>query len=163
MIVFYSKRKNIRDSYAFLPAAYFLTKKRKICRMIQRFLTGFAVVAAISIAGCARKTVPTKTATVTPSEKNVSHTPMTPKPVPEAKKADTVTVAAATEKPVEKEKPKSDFPKVITVTDGAASKSVDGRLFYDVLGHRYWKNYKDGKYYLFDKSMYNNPDFRPSK
>jgi hypothetical protein len=52
---------------------------------------------------------------------------------------------------------------VITVNDEAASKSVDGRLFYDVLGHRYWKNYNDGKYYLFDKSMYNNPDFKPPK
>jgi hypothetical protein len=52
---------------------------------------------------------------------------------------------------------------VITVNDEAASKSVDGRLYYDVMGHRYWKNFKDGKYYLFDKSMYNNPDFKPSK
>jgi hypothetical protein len=68
-----------------------------------------------------------------------------------------------TEKPEVKEKPKPEFPKVITVNDAAASKSVDGRLFYDVLGHRYWKNYNDGKYYLFDKSMYNNPDFTPPK
>lgn len=55
----------------------------------------------------------------------------------------------------------SDFPRTIFVDDKAASKSVDGRLYYDVKGHRYWKNYKDGKYYLYDKSMYNNPDFRP--
>ena len=54
----------------------------------------------------------------------------------------------------------SDFPKVITVNDSVARKSVDGRLYYDVVGHRYWKNYKDGKYYLFNKSMYNNPDFK---
>lgn len=57
-------------------------------------------------------------------------------------------------------KPKANFPKVITVNDSAASKSVDGRLYYDVMGHRYWKNYKDGKYYLFNKSMYSNPDFK---
>lgn len=56
---------------------------------------------------------------------------------------------------------KSEFPKSIYVNDAAASKSVDGRLYYDVKGHRYWKNYKDGKYYLFDKSMYENPDFKP--
>jgi hypothetical protein len=68
-----------------------------------------------------------------------------------------------TPKPVVKPKPKTEFPKVITVNDEAASKSVDGRLYYDVMGHRYWKNFKDGKYYLFDKSMYNNPDFKPSK
>jgi hypothetical protein len=52
-------------------------------------------------------------------------------------------------------------PKVIVVNDNAASKSVDGRLYYDLLGHRYWKNYKDGKYYLFSQSMYNNDDFKP--
>lgn len=56
--------------------------------------------------------------------------------------------------------PKANFPKVITVNDSAATKSVDGRLYYDVMGHRYWKNYKDGKYYLFNKSMYSNPDFK---
>lgn len=57
-------------------------------------------------------------------------------------------------------KPKATFPKMISVNDSAASKSVDGRLYYDVMGHRYWKNYKDGKYYLFNKSMYSNPDFK---
>ena len=57
-------------------------------------------------------------------------------------------------------KRKATFPKVITVIDSAAHKSVDGRLYYDVMGHRYWRNNKDGKYYLFDKSMYTNPNFR---
>ncbi|HUZ60889.1 MAG TPA: hypothetical protein VMU83_19105 [Hanamia sp.] len=61
------------------------------------------------------------------------------------------------------QKPKATFPKVITVNDKAASKSVDGRLYYDVMGHRYWKNYKDGKYYLFNKSMFGNPDFKKPK
>ena len=50
---------------------------------------------------------------------------------------------------------------VITVNDKAAKTSVDGRLYYDVDGRRYWKNYNDGKYYLFNKSMYNNPAFKP--
>lgn len=57
--------------------------------------------------------------------------------------------------------PREEFPNTIYVNDKAASKSVDGRLYYDVKGHRYWKNYKDGKYYLFNKSMYNDPDFKP--
>jgi len=57
-------------------------------------------------------------------------------------------------------KPPANFPKIITVNDSAASKSVDGRLYYDVMGHRYWKNYKDGKYYLFNKSMYSDPAFK---
>lgn len=53
------------------------------------------------------------------------------------------------------------LPEIITVNDAAAKKSVDGRLYYDVEGHRYWKNFKDGKYYLFNKKMYKNPDFKP--
>lgn len=60
----------------------------------------------------------------------------------------------------EPKKAKPVFPKSITVNDQAAKKSTDGRLYYDVMGHRYWKNYKDGKYYLYNKSMYKNPDFK---
>ena len=63
-------------------------------------------------------------------------------------------------KPVVKKKPEPPLVKVIAVNDSAARKSVDGRLYYDVMGHRYWKNYKDGKYYLFNKSMYNDPAFK---
>jgi hypothetical protein len=78
----------------------------------------------------------------------------------EVKKTDSVVVVKkATVKP----KPKTEFPKIITVNDSAAQKSVDGRLYYDVLGHRYWKNYKNGKYYLFNKSMYNDPAFKPAQ
>jgi hypothetical protein len=53
------------------------------------------------------------------------------------------------------------IPKVIVVNDNAAHKSIDGRYYYDLLGHRYWRNNKDGKYYLFNKSMYNNNAFNP--
>lgn len=56
---------------------------------------------------------------------------------------------------------KMTTPRVITVSDKAAKKSVDGRLYYDVDGHRYWRNYDDGKYYLFNKSMYTDPAFKP--
>ena len=59
-----------------------------------------------------------------------------------------------------KKKPKEAVPKVITVTDNIARKSVDGRYYYDLQGHRYWRNNKDGKYYLFNKSMYNNGAFK---
>jgi len=52
-------------------------------------------------------------------------------------------------------------PKVIVVNDKAAKKTPDGRLYYDLDGHRYWKNYKDGKYYLFNQSMYSNSAFKP--
>jgi hypothetical protein len=56
---------------------------------------------------------------------------------------------------------KAAIPRVIAVNDKVAKKSVDGRLYYDVDGRRYWKNYDDGKYYLFNRSMYNNPAFKP--
>ena len=52
-------------------------------------------------------------------------------------------------------------PKMIAVNDKVAKKSIDGRLYYDLEGHRYWKNYKDGKYYLFNRSMYADKDFNP--
>jgi len=63
-------------------------------------------------------------------------------------------------KALAKRKEKIIIPKVITVNDSAAHKSVDGRLYYDVMGHRYWRNNKDGKYYLFNKSMYTDDAFK---
>lgn len=74
---------------------------------------------------------------------------------PDLKKTEDAVVA-----PKEATKRKASFPKVITVNDSAAHKSVDGRFYYDVMGHRYWRNNKDGKYYLFNKSMYNDPTFQ---
>jgi hypothetical protein len=117
------------------------------------------------LSSCSKRNIPSKTATVIPSKENSETIVNKPKPeVVVVNKPDTVAAAPAEpEKPAPKPEPKPDFPKVITVNDNAATKSVDGRLFYDVLGHRYWRNYKDGKYYLFDKSMYNNPDFKPPK
>jgi len=53
------------------------------------------------------------------------------------------------------------MPKTLSASDQAATKTPDGRLYIDVEGHRYWKNFKDGKYYLFNKAMYGNPDFKP--
>jgi hypothetical protein len=131
--------------------------------MLKKWLFLFAFLIA-ALMSCSKKAVPSKTAVVIPSENNTSGVRVKA-PAPVVKKIDSGVAIAPekTEKPVVKEKPKPEFPKVITVNDEAASKSVDGRLFYDVLGHRYWKNYNDGKYYLFDKSMYNNPDFKPPK
>ena len=64
-------------------------------------------------------------------------------------------------KKIIKPKRKEPVAKIISVNDNVAHKSVDGRLYYDLLGHRYWKNYKDGKYYLFNQAMYDNADFKP--
>ena len=56
---------------------------------------------------------------------------------------------------------KTPLPKVITVTEGSAHKTFDGRYYYDLMGHRYWRNNKDGKYYLYSKSMNTDPAFKP--
>jgi hypothetical protein len=100
-------------------------------KILKRFISLFLLIVIVS---CSKKHVPAKTST-------------------EATTFDSVKVVTV------RKKAKPNFPKIITVNDAAAKKSTDGRLFYDVMGHRYWKNYKDGKYYLFNKSMYNNPDF----
>ena len=77
---------------------------------------------------------------------------------PETTAAPATVPAAA--KPVKKVTIKTAVPKVITVNDQVAKRSIDGRYYYDLEGHRYWRNNRDGKYYLFHKSMFDNPDFR---
>ena len=72
----------------------------------------------------------------------------------------TTTDNATAKKTVVKRKPKEPVPKVISVNDLSAQKTVDGRYYYDLQGHRYWRNNKDGKYYLFSKSMYTNDAFK---
>ena len=99
------------------------------------------ILFAFAVSSCHKKNYPAAT---TPEKADV-------------KKSDSVVA----EKKVIKRKPKVPISKVIVVNDSAAHKSVDGRLYYDVLGHRYWRNYKDGKYYLFNKSMFNDPAFKP--
>ena len=70
-----------------------------------------------------------------------------------------VSSSAAAAKKSSTPKIKTATPKVIVVNDIAARKTVDGRYYYDLNGKRYWRNNKDGKYYLFNKSIYSNPDF----
>jgi hypothetical protein len=71
------------------------------------------------------------------------------------------TASAANNKTTVKKITQPPLPKVLTLDDRAAKKSVDGRLYYDLEGHRYWRNYDDGKYYQFNKSMFSNPAFKP--
>jgi hypothetical protein len=68
--------------------------------------------------------------------------------------------AAAETKPVKKRTVITAIPKVIAVNNKVAKRSVDGRYYYDLNGHRYWRNNKDGKYYLFNKSMYDDEAFK---
>jgi len=70
------------------------------------------------------------------------------------------TTSTTTSKPVAAKKIKTPIPKVIVVNDSVASKTFDGRLYYDLEGHRYWRNNKDGKYYIFNKSMATDPNFK---
>ena len=75
--------------------------------------------------------------------------------------AETPTTAATVPvKTIKKPVIKTAVPKVITVNENAAKKSLDGRYYYDLEGHRYWRNNRDGKYYLFNKAMFDNPDFK---
>ena len=112
------------------------------------------ILFSISLWSCSKKIHPTenKISTVTVGSTETTKTTVNTmdSSILEVKKA-----------PIVKSEPKKLFPKVISVNDAVAQKSIDGRLFYDVMNHRYWKNYKDGKYYLFSKSMYKNPDFKP--
>ncbi len=97
---------------------------------------------------CSKKTVPTTTTPIL-VEKYDS--------VVVVKKSDS---AVTVKKAVVKRKPKAPIPKVITVNDQAAKLSVDGRYYYDLQGHRYWRNNVDGKYYLYNKSMSTDPAFK---
>ena len=86
---------------------------------------------AVTVAACSKKTAPTKDAAPT-------------------------TVNS----PVYKAPVKTPTPKSIVVNDAAAKKDVNGRSYYDLEGKRYWRNNKDGKYYLYYKGMFNNKDFQ---
>ena len=101
--------------------------------MIKSGLVAIAFLIMIAICSCSRKNHPTAT---------------TPAP-------NTEPVVMPKAKPV-----KRATPKVIAVNDKVAKRSVDGRYYYDLGGHRYWRNNRDGMYYLFHKSMFDDPDFK---
>jgi hypothetical protein len=111
-----------------------------------------SVFVYVSVISCGKKNIPEKTTittTATSEKSTISPT-----------KKDTVAVVKT--KAITPQK-KDIIRNSIVVNDEAAKKAVDGRLYYDLLGHRYWKNYKDGKYYLFNQKMYDNPAFKPPK
>lgn len=93
------------------------------------------VVLVLFLYSCHRKAIPAKSETDT-----VVTTPVS------AKK-----VAPVSAKEYLKEKAKkgeANPPQVIVVNDKAAGKTADGKYYYELNGYRYWKNNKDGKYYL---------------
>jgi hypothetical protein len=136
-----------------IAMAYFLAKvvSKYKCSMHKTGLLILGFLFTLSLISCSKKSHPTKTPVATVE---YDYTPT------EIKKAPPETETKETKTVIVARKPKAVIPKVITVNDAAAHKSVDGRLYYDVEGRRYWRNYKDGKYYLFNKSMYNDPAFK---
>lgn len=121
---------------------------------MHKYLIAFILL--VSVYSCSRRHTPEKT-TVTST---VSTLPSETGSVVTPTKSDSAVVV---KKRNFTPKKKDIIPPSIVVNDKAAKKAVDGRLYYDLLGHRYWKNYKDGKYYLFSQKMYDNPAFIPPK
>lgn len=100
---------------------------------------------------CSRKTIPEKRKETGQPEQPVGTVASPAEPV--------VTVTPPKPKPVEITK--TPAPKMISVNDAVAKKSVDGRLYYDLEGNRYWRSKKDGKYYKYYKGMHDDPAFKP--
>lgn len=116
-------------------------------RNIYKFL--FTIVIITAIESCSKKSLPNTTVINTTDGVKKDSVGM-------LKKNDSLITA----KPVVKKRVKESVPKVITVNDKFAGKSIDGRLYYDLQGHRYWRNKKDGKYYLFNKAMLTDDAFK---
>lgn len=87
------------------------------------------------------------------------HQPQTE--IPTVSLGDSVAVKPVVKKTYKAPVNKRPVATVLTVNDKGAKKSVDGRLYYDLKGYRYWRNYDDGKYYLFNSTMFNDPAFKP--
>lgn len=121
----------------------------KFILMTRKLLTIVGFCGIMAMYSCSRRSHPARSKATTETSRGATENT--------TKETDTATVRKA----VVKKKAPASIPKVIVVNDNAARKSVDGRLYYDMLGHRYWRNYNDGKYYLFNKSMFNDPAFKP--
>ena len=120
-----------------------------------KILQAYIIVSLILLYSCNKKFVP--------QHDNIPVITLNNKTVP----SKPATAAASTAKPVVRTmvkraaSEKINVPQVIWVNDKVAKRNFDGRLYYDLEGRRYWKNYVDGKYYLFNRAMYNNSAFKP--
>ena len=117
--------------------------------MLYKVPTVVAFVFVVLLSSCSKKQVPQTTSkpVIFYNGKEVVNKPA-------------AATTTATKKTVVR-KVVTPVAKVIIVSDKAAKQNIDGRLYYDVEGRRYWKNYSDGKYYLFNKSMYSDSAFKP--
>ena len=132
------KRESNKCATAFLVKL--LHKGIQISSMKKYFVCLLFLVGFVYLQSCSRKTTPSKTA-------DESTTVVTPE----------VVTPAVPKRPV---RVKTPIPKSIVVSDKAATKTVQGRYYYDLEGKRYWRNNKDGKYYLYYSGMFDNKDFQ---
>ncbi len=114
--------------------------------MYAKSLSAIVTVTFLLIVSCSRRQLPQQNTKNAGIEKDTVAIAIKAKPLP------TKTVIKKINTPK---------PKVIIVNDEVAKKSIDGRLYYDLEGHRYWKNYNDGKYYIFNKTMFSDKAFKP--
>ena len=104
-------------------------------RNIGRLMIGFLLVSFLY--SCNKKSHPGKNDESTNTANTTTSTPKAVKAV------------SATEYSTGKRKVTgTSTPHVIIVEDKNARKTADGKLYYDLGGYRYWRNDKDGKYYL---------------
>ena len=128
----------------FKPAflALFLQMLPKNKMSTKRLHFFFIAIIGIYFTACSRKTIltkPTHTASLDSNKSMPTNAPA---------------------KPVYKPSIKTATPKVIVVNDKVATKTVNGRYYYDLEGKRYWRNKRDGKYYLYYKGMFDHVDFK---
>jgi hypothetical protein len=86
------------------------------------------------------------------------------KAVPEKEKVPPLTSVVTYKHPkkiiVLKKRHITPTPNQIFVEEKAAKKTADGRHYYDLEGNRYWRNKKDGMYYLYYKGMFEDSNFQ---
>lgn len=116
------------------------------------FILSILIITAIQ--SCGKRNVPSRTEVNTETKSKPA--PAVVSAAPGEKRLDSLAVT----KPVVKKAAPASTPKVIAVNDKFAKKSVDGRYYYDLEGHRYWRSNKDGKYYLYNKSMQTDEAFK---
>ncbi len=121
--------------------------------MLKYRLASLIIVSAIVFQACSRKTTPPPAPSTTTTTTAAPTTAAT-------KTADSVAIVEMKAKMGYKTPVKTAVPKSIVVSDAAAKKTVNGRYYYDLEGKRYWRNKKDGKYYLYYKGMFENKDFQ---
>lgn len=122
--------------------------------MVGKKLTVLFIVALMIMNGCSKRYVPQHDNIPVFTGSNSSR--------PAAKPVPAAAPKAGVRTMVKRAAPAA-VPKVIWVNDKVAKRNFDGRLYYDLEGRRYWKNYTDGKYHLFNRAMYSDSAYRPRR